>query len=214
MRNLLMAGAAVVLLAGSASAQPWGPPPGGDPDGYYSRSDRDGYYGRDGRYHRLRDYRDDDDDNAGPPPPPPPGYYEQGRYEENCRRDRNAPAGTIFGAIAGGLIGSAASHGNGGAVVGGAILGGLLGNAVTRDMPCEDHPYAFRAYATGLNGDLGRRYEWRHGDDYGYFVPERQFYRGGTVCRSWSETSYARGRNFTRSGTACRRDDGNWRFDD
>ncbi len=215
MKKFLMAGAAVVMLAGSASAQPWGPPPGGDPDGYYSRSDRDGYYGRDGRYHRLRDYRRDDDDDAGPPPPPPGGgYYEQGRYEENCRRDRNAPAGTIFGAIAGGLIGGAASHGNGGAVVGGAILGGLLGNAVTRDMPCEDHPYAFRAYATGLNGDIGRRYEWRHGDDYGYFVPEREFYRGGTVCRSWTETSYARGRSFTRSGTACRRDDGNWRFDD
>jgi len=213
MRKLLMAGAAVALLVGTpALAQSsWGPPPGGDPDGYYSRSDRDGYYDRNGRYHRIRDYRNDDDD-AGPPPDR--GYYREGQYEENCRRDRNAPAGTIFGAIAGGLIGSAASHGKGGAVIGGAILGGLLGNAVSRDMPCEDHPYAFRAYASGLNGDLGRRYEWRRGDDYGYFTPEREFYRGRTVCRSWKETSYAGGRSFTRSGTACRRDDGNWHFDD
>src|SRR5512142_2017734 len=100
MRQLLMAGAALAMLSGTAAwAQPWGPPPGGDPDGYYSRSDHDGYYGRDGRYHRLRDYRNDDDDDAGPPPPPPSGYYQVGRYEENCRRDRNAPAGTIFGAI-------------------------------------------------------------------------------------------------------------------
>lgn len=210
MRKLLLAGAAAALLTGTAaSAQSWGPPPGGDPDGYYSRIDHDGYYDRDGRYHRVR--RDDNDYDAGPPPDR--DYYREGQYEDNCRRG-NTAAGTIFGAIAGGLLGGAASHGNGGAVVGGAILGGLLGNAVARDMPCEDHPYAFRAYARGLNGDIGERYEWRNGRDYGYFVPRREFHRDGRVCRSWSETTYARGRTFTRSGTACRRDDGNWHFDD
>jgi surface antigen len=209
MRRLLMAGAAVAMLAGTASAQPWGPPPGGDPDGYYSQSDHDGYYDRQGRYHRIQNHDDGNYDSG----PPPRDYYREGQYEDNCRRG-NTAAGTIFGAIAGGLIGGAASHGNGGAVVGGAILGGLLGNAVAHDMPCEDHPYAFRAYASGLDGDIGRRYEWRHGDDYGYFVPEREFYRGRTVCRTWTETTYARGQRFTRSGTACRRDDGNWHFDD
>lgn len=218
MRKLLMAGAAVLMFCGTgAVAQP---APGPDPNGYYSQNDREGYYDRDGHYrHFDRDrYNDrdngqynDNDRDYGPPPPPPPSYRE-GYYEDNCRRG-NTAAGTIFGALAGGLIGGAASHGNGGAVVGGAILGGLLGNAVARDMPCEDHPYAFRAYASGLNGDVGRRYEWRHGDDYGYFVPEREFYRGRTVCRSWSETTYAHGRSFNRSGTACRRTDGNWAFD-
>jgi len=190
----------------------------GPPDnGGYGQNDQgprpDGYYDQDGRWHYYRGdngYRDED---AGPPPPPPPGYYyRRGYYEDNCRRG-NTAAGTIFGAIAGGLIGSAASHGNGGAVVGGAILGGLLGNAVAQDMPCEDHPYAFRIYADGLNGELGRRYEWRHGDDYGYFVPEREFRREGYVCRSWTETTYARGRTYVRTGTACRMPDGNWRFD-
>lgn len=219
MRKLMM-GAAVlagVMLCGTALADPFGPPPGADPEGYYSRSDHDGYYDRRGQYHRFSEYRhNDDDDNYGPPPPPPGNYYREGAYEDSCRKsnDNNTTAGTIFGALAGGLIGGAASHGNGGAVVGGAILGGLLGNAVTRDIPCEDHPYAFRAYATGLNGDLGRRYEWRHGDNYGYFVPQREFNRGRTVCRSWSETTYARGRSYTREGTACRQSDGNWRFDD
>ncbi len=207
MRKLLLAGVAITLLSGCAAvAQPYDYPPGADPDGYYSRSDHDGYYDRNGRYHRFSEYRDQEYDGGD-------GYYREGHYEENCRSG-NTAAGTIFGAIAGGLIGSAASHGNGGAVVGGAILGGLLGNAVARDMPCEDHPYAFRAYASGLNGDIGRRYEWRHGDDYGYFTPEREFYRDRRVCRSWSETTYARGRSYTRSGTACRQDDGNWHFDD
>ena len=94
----------------------------------------------------------------GPPPGPgyygpPPRRYHEGDYEDSCRRDNNT-AGTLFGMLAGGLIGSAASHGNGGAVVGGAILGGIFGNAVTHDMPCEDHPYAFRVYAQGLDGDI------------------------------------------------------------
>jgi surface antigen len=211
---MMMAGVALTLLAATpALAQPSWVPPGADPDGYYSRADRDGYYDRNGRYHRFSDYRNDDDD-YGPPPPPSGNYYREGYYENNCRKDNTKVVGTLFGALAGGLIGGAASHGNGGAVVGGAILGGLLGNAVSRDIPCEDHPYAFRAYATGLNGDLGRRYDWRHGDNYGYFTPEREFNRGGRVCRSWSETTYVRGRSFSRSGTACRYNDGNWHFDD
>lgn len=230
MRKVLMAATAVVFLfGGTAYAQQDTPPRGPDPNGYYNPNDPNGYYDHNGQYHL---YKNDNRDNAGdnsardnrdgyrgeadsgpPPPPPPPGYYRHGYYEQNCRRG-NIAAGTIFGALAGGLLGSAAGNGDGGAVVGGAILGGLLGNAVAHDMPCEDHPYAFRAYARGLDGDLGRRYHWRHGDDYGYFVPEREFDRDGEVCRSWSETTYARGRTFRRSGTACRRPDGRWRFDD
>lgn len=216
MKRLMMAGVALTLLAATpALAQSnWAPPPGADPDGYYSRADRDGYYDRRGRYHRFDEYRSNDRNDYGPPPPPPSGYYQEGRYEDSCRKGNDKVVGTLFGALAGGLIGGAASHGNGGAVFGGAILGGLLGNAVSRDIPCEDHPYAFRAYATGLNGDIGHRYEWRHGDNYGYFTPEREFYRGRNVCRSWNETTYVRGRSYTRSGTACRYTDGNWHFDD
>jgi surface antigen len=209
-KPILMSAAPFLALGTmAAQAQPM-PRPGNDPYGYYSQYDHEGYYDRDGRYRRMR-HRDRDFD-AGPPPPPP-AYYEQGRYEESCRRG-NAAAGTIFGAIAGGLIGGAASHGNGGAVVGGAILGGLLGNTVSRDIDCDAQPYAFRVYADGLNGDLGRRYEWRHDRSYGYFTPIREFRRGGTVCRTFTETSYRPdGRSFTRSGTACRETGGNWRFD-
>ncbi len=210
-KRILMTAAAILTIGTlTAEAQPM--PPGNDPNGYYSQYDHNGYYDRDGRYRRMR--QRDRDFNAGPPPPPPPpAYYEQGRYEDSCRRG-NAAAGTIFGAIAGGLIGGAASHGNGGAVVGGAILGGLLGNTVSRDIDCDAQPYAFRIYAEGLNGDLGRRYEWRHDRSHGYFTPTREFRRGGTVCRGFTETSYRPdGRSFTRSGTACRETGGNWRFD-
>ena len=111
------------------------------------------------------------------------------------------------------MIGGGVSHGNGGAVVGGAVLGGLLGNTISRDIDCDDQPVAFRVYADGLNGEIGRRYEWHNRGNYGYFTPIREFRRDGRLCREFTETSYRGGQSFTRTGVACREDGGNWRFD-
>lgn len=212
LKRILLAAAAAAALAGTANAQPIYPPPGGDPDGYYSRTDPRGFYDHDGDYHRIRPMRGDRDDYGPPPPPPPPAYYEQGRYEQDCRRGNQA-AGTIFGALAGAAIGAGVSHGNGGAAVGGAVLGGLLGNTISRDIDCDDQPMAFRVYSDGLNGDIGRRYDWRGRNGYGYFTPTREYRRGGMVCRDFTETTYRGGQNYTRTGTACRENGGNWRFD-
>ncbi len=217
-KSILMIAASGILAFGSTaiSAQPYPGAPGPDPYGYYSQYDRDGYFDRSGQYHRIF--------QAPPPPPPvydvpapPPAapagvYYEQGRYEANCHQG-NAVAGTIFGALAGGLLGSAASRGNGGAVIGGAVLGGLLGNTISREIACEDQPYAFNVYATGLNGDIGRRYEWRHGEARGEFTPIREFRRRGEVCREFRETSWRGREEHTHDGIACRGDGGHWRFD-
>jgi surface antigen len=221
-KTLLAACAAATLICGAASAQPGWAPPGNDPAGYYSDADHNGYYDRDGRYRRIRDrggrYERDygpPDRAYGPPPPPPPpaAYYQQGRYEESCRRG-NATAGTIFGALAGGLLGGAASRGNGGAVVGGVVLGGLLGNVIGRDIDCEDQPVAFQTYAEGLNGNIGRPYEWRNRGNRGTFTATREFRRGGVVCREFTETTYRGGQSFTRTGSACRETGtGHWRFD-
>ena len=134
---LLAAAAALCAMTVTATAQNYGSQAAGDPNGYYSQSDRHGYYDHNGRYRRLRvesDRRDGRDREGA--------YYRQGEYEQNCRQGNQA-AGTIFGAVAGGLMGSAVSHGNGGAVVGGAVLGGLLGNPVSKDISCDDQPYAF-----------------------------------------------------------------------
>jgi len=222
LRNIVLATVtATTLFTSQVWAQPGWVPPGNDPDGYYSDRDHDGYYGRDGRYHRMRGMgrfdrdRDRDDRDYGPPPPPPAPatYYEQGRYEADCRRG-NATAGTIFGALAGGLIGGAASRGNGGAVVGGVVLGGLLGNVIGRDIDCEDQPVAFRVYGQSLNGDVGRPYEWSNRGNRGTFTSVREYRRGGMVCRDFTETTYRRGQNFTRTGSACRDiGTGHWRFD-
>lgn len=176
-------------------------------DGYYSQLDRNGYYDREGVYRRNGWQINNDRNNAQNR-----NYYQQGAYEQNCQRG-NAVAGTIFGALAGGFLGSAVSKGSGGAVVGGAVLGGVLGNTIARDIDCDAQPAAFQTYATGLNGDVGRRYEWGHGQSRGFFTPTREFRRNGSVCRDFTVTTYRSGRTTTREGTSCRAQDGNWRFD-
>jgi surface antigen len=204
--------AALLAVTLSASAQNYGPPR--DPDGYYSQSDQRGYYDHNGRYRRFREQSGPREDQygAGTRYDHSANYYREGEYEQSCNRG-NVVAGTIFGAAAGGVIGSAVSHGNGGAVVGGAVLGGLLGNTVTKDIACDDQPYAFRTYSDGLNGDVGRRYDWNHGQSRGYFQPTREYQRSGVQCRDFTETTYRGDRALTHSGTACRANDGQWRFD-
>jgi surface antigen len=211
---LMAAAAALCATTLAASAQDYGPR---DPNGYYSQSDQNGYYDHSGHYRQMRRQYDQrgqgyGGDRGNYRDGPSPTYYRQGDYEQNCHRG-NVAAGTIFGAVAGGLIGSAVSHGNGGAVVGGAVLGGVLGNTVSKDIDCEDQPYAFRTYSEGLNGDMGRRYDWNHGQERGYFQPTREYQRQGVQCRDFTETTYRDGRELTHNGTACRAGDGQWRFD-
>jgi surface antigen len=218
-KAILMAAAAAALcltpLAASAQNGPR------SADGYYSQSDRNGYYDRDGSYRRMqeeqrredaREERREDRREARREARDERNYYRQGAYEQNCQRG-NAVAGTIFGAAAGGVLGSAVSRGNGGAVIGGAVLGGLLGNTIARDIDCNDQPYAFNVYSNGLNGQVGRRYDWNRGPNRGYFQPTREFRRSGTVCREFIATSYRGSREMRRNGVACRASDGNWRFD-
>jgi surface antigen len=214
---LVATAAALLATALPASAQNYGPQR--DPNGYYSQSDQGGYYDRNGHYRHMRaqnGWRGDRDDRmsygAGTRYDQSANYYRQGEYEQSCRRG-NVVAGTIFGAAAGGLVGSAVSNGNGGAVVGGAVLGGLIGNTVSKDIDCDDQPYAFRTYSDGLNGDVGQRYAWNHGQSRGYFQPVREYRRSGAQCRDFTLTTYRGNRELTHDGTACRASDGQWRFD-
>jgi len=135
------------------------------------------------------------------------------RDYDDCH-DSNATAGTILGAVAGGIIGNQFGHGGGkaAATVGGVILGGMAGNAIASDMDCDDRPYATHAYYSGFRGPVGHVYYWRHDEDHGYFRPVREYRRYGRVCRDFRETTFHRGHTYTRYGTACREDDGDWRM--
>ena len=62
---------------------------------------------------------------------------------------RSHNTGTVLGAVGGGLIGNAITHGSAVGVVGGAVAGGLAGNAIERGSDCN-------------NGRSDRRYDRNH----------------------------------------------------
>jgi surface antigen len=125
---------------------------------------------------------------------------------------RDHTGDTIAGGLLGGILGGVLTRGSGVGIVGGALLGGLAGNAISRDMDCEDRPYAARSYDESFHGPVGRRYEWSRGPNHGYIVTNREYYRGPRLCRDFTQVVYRRGREFDRGGTACQRRDGSWEF--
>ena len=65
-------------------------------------------------------------------------------------------AGTIVGAGAGGLVGSAVTHGSAVGVVGGAVIGGLAGHSIASDN-CQGHSYRHHA-----RGYYDRHHHWHY----------------------------------------------------
>ncbi len=131
---------------------------------------------------------------------------------DDCHSDHTG--GTVLGAIAGGVLGGVASHGNGLAIAGGAIFGGLAGNALSRDIDCDDRDYAGRAYETAFDdGTVGRHYEWegRHGG-HGYIVINDRYRRRGHECVDFTQVVWRHDERFDRNGTACRYR-GDWRVE-
>ena len=67
-------------------------------------------------------------------------------------------AGTVLGAVGGGAIGSAVTHGSLGGVVVGAAAGGLAGNAISRSIDCR-HRYHRHAYWSAREHRYVYRYD-------------------------------------------------------
>ncbi len=225
---MLLATAAVVFGAGAAIADPYdrndsnsgqydsgwhdrnnsGPNDRADPNQpYYNNGYNYGYDDGYARRERNDRYRSD--------PYRHETRYDRGTYYYGKDCSDNTAAGTVMGAIAGGLIGSGVSHGNGGAVVGGVILGGLAGNAISSNLNCDDRRAAMSSYSVGFEGRIGERRSWRNRNagSYGTFTPTREFTRDGNTCREFRESGYSNRRSYNHTGTACRHNDGNWYTD-
>ena len=125
---------------------------------------------------------------------------------------RDHTTGTIAGGVVGGVLGGVLTHGNGLGIVGGALVGGLAGNAISRDMDCEDRPYAARSYDESFHGPVGRRYEWNRGPNHGYIITNREYRRGPRLCRDFTQVVYRHRRELRRDGTACMRRNGEGEF--
>lgn len=210
--SMLLAATAVIACAGAAHADNYNNynryhGQSSANDAAYSNGYNYGY--EDGMARRQRDnhFRSDTwhahDTNRG---------YERGAYYYGSDCGNDVAAGTVLGAIAGGVIGNQIGRGNGGATVAGVIVGGMAGNAISRDMNCGDRRYALTSYSAGFEGRIGDRHDWRSADssNHGSFTPVREYSRDGTICRDFRETSTRDGREYSRNGTACRQSDGNW----
>lgn len=88
---------------------------------------------------------------------------------------RSHATGSILGAVGGGLIGNAMTHGNAVGTVGGAVAGGFAGNAIARNIDCDRgrhyDRHAHRYYWYNRHGD--RVYEDRYGRDERHRDSER-----------------------------------------
>ena len=132
-------------------------------------------------------------------------------------------AGTVGGAIIGGIIGNQFGHGGGraAATVGGAILGGIAGHEIAKDS-CRDERYDAYYYDDAYNdafeyGD-DRRYEWRnpHSHRRGWVRPT-EYYEDGWhdndgPCRAFETRVYDGDDEEYAHGVACRTGRGRWKI--
>jgi surface antigen len=168
-----------------------------DRDEEYRRGNR-GYQGYGGYYGNrgYRGYGGDDWSNDY-------GVVRQGR----CNTDSGL---TVFGAIAGGIIGnSTASPANRGvATVFGAIAGGILGNALGSAI--DDGDRACIGHSLELV-PIGRPVRWRnpHSRIGWLMTPVRDVSRN---CREFDLVREYGGRYGHERVIACRRERGDWEF--
>lgn len=128
---------------------------------------------------------------------------------------QKADAGTVVGAVAGGLVGSTFGRGGGrvAATAIGAVAGGIIGHEIGRSMDRQDRILAQRAEFDALErGPAGRPVRWRNADNgrYGDVIPGEPYRRGNLDCREYEHVIYIDGRPRTMRGTACRNGDGTW----
>lgn len=93
------------------------------------------------------------------------GAVTSAAFADRCSgRDHNT--GTVVGAVGGGLIGNAITHGSAVGVVGGAVAGGLAGNAIERDSDCNRPARRHRHKVYYYDNDNHRhsRYEYDRRD--------------------------------------------------
>jgi len=128
---------------------------------------------------------------------------------------QKADAGTVVGAVAGGLVGSQFGKGGGrvAATMIGAFAGGVIGHEIGRSMDRQDRILAQQAEFDALErGPAGRPVRWRNADNgrYGEVIPGEPYRRGSIDCRPYEHIVYIDGRPRTMRGTACRNGDGTW----
>lgn len=121
-------------------------------------------------------------------------------------------AGTVIGAVAGGLLGSQVGRGDGrvAATIVGAIAGGAVGHSIGRSMDQADRLRTAQVLETS---PTGAPTHWRNPDTGAEYtvVPTRTYASAQGPCREYTMDAVIGGRLEKVVGTACRQSDGSWR---
>lgn len=125
----------------------------------------------------------------------------------------NEAAGSVVGAVAGGLIGSTFGGGAGRVVaaVAGSALGSLVGGAIGRELDEDELDRAGVAEVEAF--ETGRVSRWEGGPGRSGWVETTVVYRrDGAVCRDYAHTVLIDGRPRVARGVACRVPGRGWRI--
>jgi len=121
-------------------------------------------------------------------------------------------AGTIIGAIGGGLLGSQIGSGSGRLIATGlgAVMGAAVGQSVGRGLDGRDQYQLSRASETAMA--TGQEQWWRNDQsgNYGHVQPGQTYQTPQGYCREYQQTVYIGGQREQAYGTACRQPDGQW----
>ena len=127
-------------------------------------------------------------------------------------------AGTLLGAVGGGLAGAQFGKGSGQmwAVGIGTLAGALLGREVGVSLDRADRQYMEQTAQQSLESNRSNQTSrWRNPDsgNQGSFTPTETYYTGDNrPCREYQQTVTIGGRPEQVYGTACREADGSWRI--
>lgn len=126
-------------------------------------------------------------------------------------------AGTVVGAVGGGLLGSQIGHGSGqlAAVAAGTLLGAFIGHQVGESLDRADIEYARRAQDQAYAAPIGQRIIWSNpqSGNGGTVTPMREGNDStGHYCREYQSTVTVGGKTEQAYGTACRQPDGTWKI--
>ncbi len=125
-------------------------------------------------------------------------------------------AGTVGGAVLGGLAGSQFGGGGGqlAATAAGTLIGAFVGSEIGTSLDRADQAHAQQAANDAFEtGRTGSTTSWQNPDsgNAGMVQPQQVVgYNNGQPCRAFEQTIFVDGRAETVSGTACRNPDGTW----
>lgn len=126
-------------------------------------------------------------------------------------------AGTLGGAVLGGLAGSQVGDGSGRlwATGAGVLLGALLGGEVGASLDKADMAYANQANSRAHSAPIGQTVSWSNPEtgNSGSVTPVNDYRaQSGRYCREYQQTIFVGGQQQTGYGTACQQPDGSWQI--